>query len=73
MHVSAIVATIAERYLTKYKKYASGFYDQKELLATACAVGVSSTFGAPFGGKKYYVRKLLKNRKLDCFFAFGVR
>jgi H+/Cl- antiporter ClcA len=55
VHVSAIVATITERFLPEYKKFASSVYDQRELLATACAVGVSSTFGAPFGGKKLII------------------
>ena len=51
VHIASIVATLMSKMVTSF----NGIYENEsrssEMLAAACAVGVSCCVGAPIGGK----------------------
>ena len=64
VHIASIVATLMSKLVTSFK----GIYENEsrntEMLAAACAVGVSCCVGAPIGGKiltTFSARTLLLN------------
>lgn len=50
VHIASIVATLMSKLVTSFKGIYENESRSSEMLAAACAVGVSCNFGAPIGG-----------------------
>ncbi|KAI9564003.1 hypothetical protein GHT06_007741 [Daphnia sinensis] len=50
VHIASIVATLMSKMVTSFKGIYENESRNSEMLAAACAVGVSCNFGAPIGG-----------------------
>ena len=50
MHIASIVATLMSKLVTSFKGIYENESRNSEMLAAACAVGVSCCFAAPIGG-----------------------
>lgn len=50
VHIGSIVATLMSKMVTSFKGIYENESRNSEMLAAACAVGVSVNFGAPIGG-----------------------
>lgn len=55
VHIASIVATLMSKMVTSFKGIYENESRNSEMLAAACAVGVSCNFGAPIGGQSAYV------------------
>ena len=51
VHIASIVATLMSKMVTSFKGIYENESRNSEMLAAACAVGVSCNFGAPIGGQ----------------------
>ncbi len=52
MHIASIVATLMSSLVTSFKGIYENESRNSEMLAAACAVGVSCNFAAPIGGNQ---------------------
>lgn len=52
VHIGSIVGTLLSKLLTSFKGIYENESRNNDMLAAACAVGVSCSLGAPIGGKK---------------------
>lgn len=50
VHIGSIVGTLLSKHLTSFKGIYENQARKNDMLAAACAVGVSSSLGAPIGG-----------------------
>lgn len=51
VHIASVVATLMSKLVTSFKGIYENESRNSEMLAAACAVGVSCNFGAPIGGE----------------------
>ena len=51
VHIASVVATLMSKLVTSFKGIYENESRNSEMLAAACAVGVSCNFGAPIGGR----------------------
>lgn len=57
MHIASIVATLMSKVVTSFKGIYENESRSSDMLAAACAVGVSVNFGAPIGGNFYFLNQ----------------
>ena len=59
VHIASIVATLMSKMVTSFKGIYENESRNSEMLAAACAVGVSCNFGAPIGGLSSFFKKTI--------------
>ena len=67
VHIASVVATLMSKLVTSFKGIYENESRNSEMLAAACAVGVSCNFGAPIGGQHFENTKSSLNITLCLF------